>query len=189
MSSIVASLTPLILVNLYVTLPKLWMSVVGGDCISRGIFPFGMYQPLSRCSIVIVLFASGIYCLIGCIFSKNSLRWNVDWKDRASQISLVLAIAGLLFILPLMSTIWSLAIKWGHGISFGWGHYEGNHGPWRHIYDLRKLLFYTMLTPIFSGIFAFLSTIIKFNKLAWIILFSCIIAFFALIGTHYWLID
>jgi len=104
-------------------------------------------------------------------------------------MSLILAIAGLLFVLPLMSAIWSLAVKWGFSIPSNWGYYEGNHGPWRHIYDLRKLLLFTIWIPIYSSVFALLSAIIRFNKLAWMILFSCIIVFFALIDTYYWLID
>ena len=92
--------------------------------------------------------------------------------------------------ISLLSALWALAID-GGGIHcvLPWGEYEGNHGPWRHFYDLRRLLDYIFLIPIPVFVFGIVSLAIKPSKLAAIVTVGSVIALYALIWSHYWLID
>jgi len=70
-----------------------------------------------------------------------------------------------------------------------WGEYEGNHGPWRHFYNLRRLLYYVFQIPIPVFAFGIVSLAIKPSKLTAVITVGSVIALYALIWSHYWLID
>ena len=66
--------------------------------------------------------------------------------------------------------------------------YYGNHGPWRHIYTLRNLWWYTAYTQIFSFYLALVSFLLKRDNKAAIMLFISFIAVLFLMST-YWLVD
>lgn len=191
LSALLASLLPLALLVFSVTFPDIWTLIVGeNDYFPNRFFLLGIHFPLSMTSRIFLILTTGIYLGVGFLFLQRQILSMGTKNHIIYYIPLNMAICSFFFIIPLMIIVYSLAYKC-HAIPIlaNLGVYEGNHGPWRHIYDLRKLLYYTIWILIFASPLALFSTIIKFNKLAWVILFSSIIVFFALINTHYWLID
>ena len=151
--------------------------------------PFGMIDPLSSLTVRTLFLSSATYWVTGLTLSMAAFRSYSDWKSSSSIISLNLATAGLFFVLSMLATLWSLAIMGGAIPPGPWGINEGNHGPWRHIYDLRKLLIFTVFIPFFSLFCGLVSSIIKPNKGAGIMMIASVLCFLFLIYSHYWLID
>lgn len=152
-------------------------------------FPFGTLNPLSPLTVRTLSYSSVAYWGTGLMLSWSRCRTYSHWRSTCSNISLNLAIAGLFFVIPMLATIWFLAIEGGNMPSDPWGIYEGNHGPWRHVYDLRKLLGFTILIPLWSFVLGSMSFILKATKVVWVIMAASILSFLLLIYSHYWLID
>jgi hypothetical protein len=70
-----------------------------------------------------------------------------------------------------------------------WGEYQGNHGPWRHYYVGRGLVWDAMNMPFFAGVAALLSLVIKPNLRAGVLLGICVVVFVVVTGVHFWLVD
>lgn len=191
LSALLASLLPLALLVFSMTFPDIWTLIVGeNDYFPNRFFILGIHFPLSMTSRMFLVLTITCYWGLGFLFLTRQISSMREKTHIISHIPLNMAIGGLFFMIPLMVTLYSLAYKCNAlPLLRNWWVCEGNHGPWRQIYDLRKLLSFTLWIPLFAGPLALLSAMIKFNKLSWIVLFCCIIAFFILIGTHYWLID
>lgn len=81
-----------------------------------------------------------------------------------------------------------------------WGHYEGNHGPWRHPsfyifgpfvpkYDLRRLWSQVLNLQFFSFVLGLVSIVLKPNRRAAIIVAFVFVSGLLFFVTHYWLVD
>ncbi|MEW6376458.1 MAG: hypothetical protein AB1502_11810 [Thermodesulfobacteriota bacterium] len=189
-SSWISSIATFALLLLFILFPPIKDYLSIGDD-SLFYLPFiGAGAPFKGTPLTFVVFASLFYLVIGVGGSKGSLLTRLGWRSVLSNIFLNLAIAIFLFVTPLLSIIWALAIKdWEIAIGT-WSVSEGNHGPWyRGFYHLRKLLYYTFLIPFGSFHFALLSFIIKPKKLSSIVLVGSILLWLSLICTHYWLVD
>ena len=172
--------------------PETFTSIFHGDVGHRTFripFPFGTLNPLSPLTVRILSCSSITYWGIGLMLSWPRFRSYSDWRSTCSNISLNLAIAGLFFLIPMLVTVWFLAIEGGNIPSGPWGIYEGNHGPWRHVYDLRKLLSYTIFVPICSFVLGLISLMLRATKLTGVILTASVLSFLLLMYSHYWLID
>jgi len=153
--------------------------------------PFiGSCQPFEGISRTFTMSAYFSFGLIGLILSLNAITLKYGWRLFISKLMLHLAIGSLFLIIPLLSTLWALAIDGGeiHCV-LPWGVYEGNHGPWRYAYNLRMLLGYVFQVPMPVFAFGIVSLAIKPSKSAVIVTFSSVIAFCTLLWSHYWLID
>jgi len=111
------------------------------------VFPFGGLNPLPPMDVRTITLVSVIFWGSGLIFSRRCLRSSSGWGPVISRGFLLLAAGLLFFTLTILATIWLLAFLGGNIPPGPWGIYEGNHGPWRHVYDLRKLLGFTRLYP------------------------------------------
>lgn len=100
-----------------------------------------------------------------------------------------LAVALLLFILPLLATVWAVALKMNAFPQTAWGVFDGNHGPWRYFYDLRQLLHFSFGLPVHGACAASISCLMRMSVVTLCVVLTNVAAFFALLYTHYWLID
>ncbi len=97
------------------------------------------------------------------------------------------------FLLLFLSFI-SFGLAWYHGIQDGmipspWGTYEGNHGPWRHYYPGRELLYFTIVLQCKSFLCALISLFLRRLRIGvWLVSISFLV-FLIVFWTHYWLID
>jgi len=190
-AALISSLIPLGLLLLFSRYPEIESLLIGDEAKHPYNFlvPFGTLRPLTKTSLAFALWTTGIYWGLGYVLYTSPLPESSGWRFKSAQIFWILAVGGLFIIVPLLVTIWTLGIKGDFIPSGPWGVFEGNHGPWRGIYDLRKLLYYTMHLPAASFILGFLSLILRATKLAGIALLSSILTLFGLIASHYWLID
>ena len=159
---------------------------------ATGNYPYlsGVNQPLGGISLSLTTGTFSIFWGVGISLMRPSFSLSAGWRLITSRVCLHLAMGGLFMIVPLLSALWALAID-GGGIHhvLPWGEYEGNHGPWRHFYDLMRLLDYIFLIPIPVFAFGIVSIAVKPSKLAAVVAVGSVIAWYALIWSHYWLID
>jgi len=107
-----------------------------------------------------------------------------------------LALSVFLFI-----WMWVCAYMQGN-IPQVWGRYEGNHGPWRHIFykytvpgpfalmcELRWLWWQVLNLQVFSFVCGLASFVLKPNRRAAVIVGLAAILGFLFFVTHYWLVD
>ncbi len=153
------------------------------------VFPFGGLNPLPPMDVRTITLVSVIFWGSGLIFSRRCLRSSSGWGPVISRGFLLLAAGLLFFTLTILATIWLLAFLGGNIPPGPWGIYEGNHGPWRHVYDLRKLLGFTLFIPLVSSFCGFISLIVKPGRRAGILFISGILFFYLLMSSLYWLID
>jgi hypothetical protein len=96
----------------------------------------------------------------------------------------------LLFISFLLFVIMWISAYMHNNIPVApWGEYGGNHGYWRHSYDLRELWWYIFSIFLYSFILAIVAFVIKPNRKAAIIAAIALVSFFLFGNTHYWLVD
>jgi len=160
-----------------------------GHRVFRIPFPFGTLNPSTPLTTRTLFFSSVPYWGAGLMLSWSRFRTYSHWRSTCSNISLNLATGGLFFVIPMLATIWFLAIEGGNMPSGPWGICDGNHGAWRHVYDLRKLLGFTIFIPLCSFVLGLMSFILKTNKFVWVIMAASILSFLLLMYSHYWLID
>jgi hypothetical protein len=188
-SALISSAATFGLLVLFIVFPGIKEYITVGDD-SLYYLPFiGAGASFQGTPLTFSVWTSLFYLVIGVAGSRRSWPTGFGLRVTLSNSFLNLAIAIFFFIIPLLSVIWALAIKdWNIAIGT-WSEWEGNHGPWYRLYHLRRLLGYAFEVPHGSFYFAFLSFIVKRNKLASIVLFGSMVLFFSLIFTHQWLID
>ena len=104
------------------------------------------------------------------------------WLNTGALVLLVLSV--LFFI-----WMWGRAYIEG-GIPQGaWGQYEGNHGPWRHIYNLRAAWWQILGMLSYTFVLGFISMLFKPSKRAIIATCSAFVLGFLFFATYYWLVD
>jgi hypothetical protein len=104
--------------------------------------------------------------------------------------------AGLCYwsILLLILSFVAVSLAWLHAfrdnrIPEVWGTFEGNHGPWRHYYAGRELIFYAVIFPFKCIFYSIFSVLIKKSRLGIWLIITSVLVFFLMMYTHYWLID
>jgi hypothetical protein len=88
----------------------------------------------------------------------------------------------------------SFGLAWYHGIQDGmipspWGTYEGNHGPWRHYFPGRGLIYFTIVLQCKSFLCALISLLLRRLRIGVWLVFISFLVFLIVLWTHYWLID
>lgn len=154
-----------------------------------GFFPFGLNQPLGNLTLILLVNSTLVYFLVGFAKLKDFLLMKIFKDFNVSLLISTVSFAILFYIVPLLSQSWLLAIYGNHVPINAWGIPEGNHGPWRHIYDIRKLLLWTIQLPILSLTLGLLSLFINKTRIAIASCLFSIIFFLLLLHSHYWLID
>ncbi len=187
-SALISSLIPFAFLLLLFTFPAIRKYHIFKE---EPLFPnlFCLNRSLSGIYLTIVLFTSFSFWVPGISRAMSSFSLSSGWRPLTSYVLMHLAIGGTLFMAPLLSTLWSLAIDSSNVPLGTWGVYEGNHGPWRYVCNLRILLHYIILLPLPLLIIGLLSFVFKPTKMAIIVIMSNIIIFFAIIWSHFWLID
>ena len=171
--------------------PHLFSSLLGIESVSyHGIFPFGMRNPLGDISLVFLTCAFGIHFASGLSISFVRFKKRKRVRFGGAGACLFISVAILFSLIPVIGVLWSLAWKFGAvPLAVGGDSAFGNHGPWRHFYDLRAVLQVIYLIPLCSMGFALLSAVFKITRWVFIILISDIAVLYVLFLTLYWLID
>ena len=114
-------------------------------------------------------------------------RFSVTYDLTAKILQIIcFSIFGLIFVI--FAYVWISAFIQG-AVPNQWGEFEGNHGPWRRAYDLRRCLHFLFLTcfiSFFSGLLAFC---FKPKWVTGIITVLSPILLYLFLATHFWLID
>lgn len=188
LSALISSLVPLFILLLVFLFPQLKEF----SFLKETYNPFGsITNPLQGISFTIILSVSLIYWGVGVIFLPRSFSQRSDKMALTSEVLLDLGKGAFFFIIPLLSSLWALAITGGH-LPLGPGlHHVGNHGPWHGpwTYHLRKILFGILALPVFSFLSCLISFIAKPSKLAVLLSLSAIVVLFVLFASHFSLID
>lgn len=150
---------------------------------------FGPAYPLGKKASAFVGLAGLVFWAVGLALSSRGFQVKAGWRQAAYHLLVMMGIAGSLFVIPLLSAIWSLAIPEGYASFPAWGLHEGNHGPWRHAYDLRKVLSRTLLLPYYACVLGLVGTSLKPSRVPLLVSAGSAVVFLALLGSHYWLID
>lgn len=99
------------------------------------------------------------------------------------------AIALLLFSIVLFAWMWIHAYRTGAIPETEWGTYRGNHGPWRHRYDLRSAWHWVSFSHLLAFVLGIVSLVIKPSLRALYIILAAFAIGFLFMSTHYWLVD
>jgi hypothetical protein len=168
---------------------SVWLSAPAGRAPSRFAFPFTLLEPLSAPARAAVQGAAVTYWALGLLFARRALL-GAAWTRAYIARALVTGGIGLLgFVLPLLAVIWTLAAMMGVIPDGPWGASEGNHGPWRHVPDLRRILSEALALPAYAMLLGRISVMLHSSRAGWHLIGASVLVLMALIGTHYWLID
>jgi hypothetical protein len=110
-------------------------------------------------------------------------------RQNVSRWSGIIAVSLLVFSVLLFIWIWVCAYMHGDIPETNWGQYEGNHGPWRHRYDLRGVWWQILNLQFCAFVLGLVSMVLKPNKKAAVITALAFILGFLFMITHYWLVD
>jgi hypothetical protein len=188
-SALISSVATFALLLIFIFFPGVKKYLTVGDDTLYYLPFLGASAPLEGTPLTFIVWSSVIYWGVGFARSKWAILISNRWNSALSNILLLLAIGGFFFVIPLLSVIWALAIKdWNIAIGV-WSYWGGNHGPWRHLYHLRKPLNFTFFLPLWTSNIGLFSFIFKPNILALVVISANFFLFFALIGSHHWLVD
>jgi hypothetical protein len=95
----------------------------------------------------------------------------------------------LVFSVLLFIWMWVRAYMHGGIPQTGWGQYEGNHGPWRHSYDLRGAWWQILNLQFYAFVLGLVSIVFKPKRRASIITVLAFVSGCLFLVTHYWLVD
>jgi len=188
-ASVFGCLAPLVLLVLSALFPGVWISMVGDDGRFQGYFIIGLYSPMSGTAGVLTAASLLTYWSIGITLSTQELLEFRGWKKVFTDTALNIGRSLLFAVLHLLAAIWCLAIKGDYVPSGPWGIYEGNHGPWRHLYDIRRLLHLSFIALDLSILVGGVTFIFTKKFSAVIIVAAAVCTYVALLYSHYWLID
>ena len=189
-SCTLAATIPFIFLFLWQNVPELRSIMALGQKEVHGV-PFVGNVPLQGASRTFTFATALVYWATGLLLSFRHRVFIVKCGARtviAAMLS-ALAVALLLFILPLLAAVWALAFKMNAFPQTAWGVFDGNHGPWRYFYDLRQLLHFSFGLPVHGACAASISCLMRMSVGTLCVVLTNVAAFFALLYTHYWLID
>lgn len=127
---------------------------------------------------------------LGGLLAARAFRRAWPVPHPAATLVSSLAVALGLYLVPLLATIWAMATAAGQVAGLDqWIGWAGNHGPWRHLCQLRYLLSLTFLVPALACVLGVLAFVARPSWAALSIAGTSAMAFWLLISTHYWLID
>jgi hypothetical protein len=115
---------------------------------------------------------------------------NTDRRTRASIARWLNVLTMALLLCAGLFLVYAWWSAWQQGdIPATWGDFPGNHGPWRHIGNLRASLTLALMMPLCAMVPAVLSLLINPTGKALALAAISFATFMLLISTHYWLID
>jgi len=132
-----------------------------------------------------------IYWGVGLLLCVRYRRFafSLDVRTAVSNAFFTLSVALVLFVVPMLTGIWVLALKMDAIPDIAWRIVDGNHGPWRRIPDLRYLLNAVFELPIFGGCAALVAMVFRFRMRAVLAANFSFMMFIGLLFTHYRLVD
>ena len=110
-------------------------------------------------------------------------------RQVGAQWTGLFALALLLLSAWYFVEMWVSAYRSGAAPLGKWGEYEGNHGPWRHIYGLRSTWYRVLAAQSLALFVALISLTLRPGRRAAIIAGLALGAAILFIATHYWLVD
>lgn len=110
-------------------------------------------------------------------------------RPSMAQLVGLIALEVLIFSVFLFIWMWLRAYHTGAVPVTTWDNYDRNHGPWRHLYELRDLWWKIPEVRFWSFILGSISLIIKPSHLALLTVIVSPVAGFIFMVSHYWLVD
>lgn len=151
--------------------------------------PIGCWPDLHGRSRAILDITNAAYLWPSLVIVALGLPGNADWRGLAATGVAALAAATLLFLVPTLATVWTLALAEGHGPAGDWGTHLGNHGPWRRVCHLRILLSEAFALPLGAGVLALVSRLARRTSIGLAALTASVASYLGLVLSHAWLID
>ena len=109
-------------------------------------------------------------------------------RSATSKWLSILAIALLGYCGVVLTITWVQASRDGE-IPKQWGQYEGNHGPWRHYYPGRSLVWRAMTIPFWAFCVAAVAFLARPSTRVGVLVGICLLSLFLVTSTHFWLVD
>ncbi len=153
------------------------------------LFGFGGVEPLRGVSLTFAGSAAIVFWALALLLTAGEWRECATRRERVSSFLVQTAVATMLFVVPMLAAVWALAWKDGHVPTGPWGVSEGNHGPWRHAYNLRKLLSFAFWLPLVAIPPAIPASAVTSGTRAFALVCASLAAFLGVLWSHYWLID
>ncbi len=122
-------------------------------------------------------------------FKTTTLSRFAKLLRTVSQIFYIISLVLLFISFFLFAWMWVYAFMHDYVPETPWGIKIGNHGPWRHSYNLRNAFWYIFVMQFLSICLTIVSFIIKPNRKAVILFGIALVVFFMFFYTHYWLVD
>ena len=166
-----------------------WPLRIPGRAPSRIVCPFPPLESLSDSACAAVQRAGVFYWPLGLLWSWRAFLGAGATRASFARALVTGATGALVFVIPLLAVIWTLAAQMGVIPDGPWGVSEGNHGPWRRVCDLRTLVNLALTLPGYSLLLARVSLFIRGSRAAWAVILGSLFVFMALISSHQWLID
>lgn len=121
---------------------------------------------------------------------RRGYAWFRGLRHETSDVLVQMAALLLVTSMWLLAATWMLADVQGRLPSGLWGVYTGNHGPWRHFYDLRHLVFLSCFAiPSFSVLLGAFSLVLRPSLRTAATFLVVAGAFIGIFTSFYWLID
>ncbi|MFQ5644471.1 MAG: hypothetical protein ACE5FQ_12360 [Thiogranum sp.] len=178
---------PLLLALLLAAFPALGdLPVFDGH--GRAFSPFGAHQPLPE---RVRTFQAGTSVVFwgACIVAMRRPLPRVLNRRRVAAGLTWCATACLCFVMPLLVMAWTLAGLDGYLPDGPWGVKNGNHGPWRPVPGLRHALWMVLSLPVVAGALGAMAWLARPAWRTAAVAALSVLAFYLLMGSHYWLID
>lgn len=184
LSSAAASVVPfgLLLLHKFVPATRAYLSLGGRRDFEHSLFVFccgtmrGCCSWLQGASLTFLWSTTITYWVLGWILAFPTLRRSFG----TGRISFTLAVALLLFVAPMLSTIWVLALKNGLVHLGPWELHRWRGGPWRYNCNLRWLARITWFFPLYALVFGLLSNHARPSAPAKLVAAGSVIVFFCL---------
>src|SRR6056297_2016413 len=97
---------------------------------------------------------------------RDVLSWLSKARIVVSMMAYAIAIAFLAVSVFIFAWMWIQALAIGAVPEADWGTITGNHGPWRHLYELRSMWWGILNLQFWSVYLAMLSLVTKPSKKA-----------------------
>lgn len=189
LAALVASVLPFVRLAVLRLFAQTAHHIALGDEREFYAFGFGGHESLHGVSRSLVS-STGIVFWVGCsLLAARSWQRRSGLREEIASLFTAAAIAILFFVVPMLATLWALALRDGWVPTGPWGVYEGNHGPWRHAYHLRKTLSFTLSLPAYAFLSAVVAGVVNSRTATFTLVGANLAVFTGVLGSHYWLID
>lgn len=151
--------------------------------------PCTFREPLGGGPRPMVLATAALFWAVGFTLSAIGFPTLDGSRSLASHLLLMAAIGGCLFVVPLLSVVWTLVIANGYASLTVLLTHAGSHGPLRRVCHLRQIVHDCLLVPWIACGLARLAFRVKPSREAMVVSIGSVVVFLALMASHYWLID